>query len=573
VLCLCCLLSACPDEVEKAEPDTAETADSDTSPCTPTLWYTDADHDGYGASGTGEESCDAPTGTVANASDCDDGNAEVYPGAEELCEDGVVNDCDATSDADALAYCARAGMFSLANADATLLGAAPREAAGWRLKGAQDLNGDGRDDLLVGLGYGATIRVAEVLSSVSGVVSLSSADAAIYTETDFSGLGIGLSGVGDVDGDGFADALIGDGAFSRAYLVLSPVTGDLSAGDADAVFSSGEPLPYGPGLGYSVVGPGDVDGDGQPDLLLGAPAAEGLAVESDRGGCASEGSGDDEGPGVDAGIAYLFTTLRSGSVDAEAADAQLIGEDAGDLAGNGLVGLGDMDGDGLADIAFSAPGNCEGGTNEGAIYVVLGSVSGDLYLGDADGKIYGNTTQAGFDATLSEAGDTNGDGTPDLISANPGYDRSGSEYAAGVVYVYLGPILGTEPTSDGVAATIRGARHEQAGGAMASAGDLDADGYDDILVGALGYGSAGAVCVLYGPLSGTIELDDAETTWFGEDAEDNAGYAVAGVGDTDGDGMPDILIGAPDNDAGGHWAGAAYLLLSGGALLSGSGVY
>jgi len=599
---------------ETGGPDTDSGGDS-TDTCTPSTWYADADDDGYGDPSASTEACDAPEGTVADATDCDDGDAtrhpsaedacydgvdadcdawddndcdhdgyasveyggddcddndrHRYPGAPELCRDGVVNDCDAGDDGDAAAFCSGSGPFSLESADAKLIGEHVEDLAGLLLAGAGDVDGDGRDDLLVGdpscSSYNVSVYV--VSGAVEGDVSLGASEAEIHGDRG-DGFGFAYQGAGDVDDDGYADLLVGAAIADRGYFFLGPTSGHVEAAAADTIFRGAVDGK----LGRAAVGLGDTDGDGASDILLGAPDADGLPVDSEVGYCATEA---DDGlvSGEDAGIAYLFASPPPGEVEVSEADARLLGEDAGDFAGFALARPGDLDGDGLADLYISANGNCEGGHWTGAVYVVQSPVSGDVYLGDADGKIYGSLYNTEFAHTLSGAGDTNGDGTPDLLVSDPSYDLSSTAYTAGEVYLFLGPVSGSVSVLT-AEATFVGEGRSYAGISIDSAGDLDADGFDDLVIGAWAASEDhtydGAAYILKGPFSGSMDLVDADTTFVGEPG-DYAGNSVAGVGDADADGLPDLLVGAFGDDDGGDDAGAAYLLLGGGALLSGDG--
>jgi len=143
-----------------------------------------------------------------------------------------------------------------------------------------------------------------------------------------------------------------------------------------------------------------------------------------------------------------------------------------------------------------------------------------------------------------------------------------------IPYLFLGPISGSQSVSraDG---KFLGVQSSYSGDSVSSAGDIDADGFDDIVIGAwnedTGGERAGATYVLRGPFDGSYDLaEDADLVFMGS-AYDYSGSGVAGVGDEDADGLSDIMVGVLGDDTGGTTAGAACLLLGRGALLSGNG--
>lgn len=557
MLLLPSLISAC---LMSKRPDTSSfwSESSDTGTCTTSPWYADEDGDGYGNSLAITVACDQPEGTVSTRPDCDDTRAEVYPGADEVCGDGLVNDCRDDDGVDAQIEC---DHLSLSLADARLIGEEAGDYAGHPVTGAGDVNGDGWDDLLVGVSG----RDPEVVYLVSGPVivdrDLGTADAQVGLEESRMEFGNDGLSAGDVDGDGYSDMLLGVPQAETAYLFQGPVAGELSPGDADASLVSLDE----DATGDSTAVLGDVDGDGVADLLVGAPDAQGPYEESTAGGCATEVDvgGDDHGHW--AGAAWLFLDVVSGSVQATDADARLIGEDGDDGAGAEVAAPGDLDGDGLADLFLNGPANCEGGAGAGAAYVVLSAVRGEISLADADAKLIG-AAASGFGGTISGAGDTNGDGTPDLLASSPFVDDHGGE-----VYLFLGPVSASRSAASADAKFL-GSEGSYAGYSLSGAGDVDADGLDDIVIGAWGQDNqgnlAGATFILHGPLTGRHELmDKADLTFLGA-AGDRSGSIVAGAVDLDGDGLSDVLTSVPGDDSGGEWAGAVDILLGGGAMLN-----
>lgn len=272
----------------------------------------------------------------------------------------------------------------------------------------------------------------------------------------------------------------------------------------------------------------DVTGDSLDDILVGAPA-------EDSGGSA-------------AGMLYVVSGASRGTSSLSAALAAITGEDAGDGFAASLWAA-DIDDDGYSDVLAGATGEDAGGSNSGAAYLFLGRLSSDIDASTFDGKFTGEAAGDGAGAAVC-AGDIDGDGEFDAMVGAPYDDDGGS--AAGAVYVSLGVPRGTIALS-GADAKIIGETASDGAGADLVIADVDGDGLADVLTAAVGQDSggsgAGAVYLLYGPLSGTIDLSAADTKFVGEAAGDSAGAVAAG--DLDNDGLVDVIVGATGVDDGG----------------------
>ncbi len=567
-----------PQDKPALETSTGDTDTSDTSAesCTSTPWHLDLDEDGFGDPDTDVVwSCDAVEGRIADGADCDDMDASRYPGAPELCMDGHPNDCLDTDGTLALAACPPEGPFPLDGADAKLLGedTSDRGAAGSYLTGVGDMDGDGHDDLLISIAN--VCSGALVLGPVSGRFDLAEAQAWF---TDYSYLKVRPAG--DMDLDGYGDLVAGEPDETHsAWVMDGPFAGEVSVAVFPSVFSdyigdvAGTWYDVDDNAGSEVVVPGDLNGDGWQDLIVGAPAYTEAVTDSTEGYCPDESVDSAEGYAVGAAYVVYGPVTATGSLSE--ADGLLIGESTEDSAGYRLAHVGDLDGDGLDDAFVGAGWQCEGGEQAGAAYVVLGPASGVRSLADADMKLIGAPGD-GPTMVISGAGDTNGDGYPDLLVGTSHNEAAGS--GAGRANLVLGP-PGADRSLGGADAHWVGERIASVGISVSSASDMDADGMGDVLIGANNHlydeeaypseDGEGATALTYGPIEGTLQFADLKTVFLGPNIDDKAGTSVASAGDVDADGRADLLIGAPYDDEAGENAGAAYLILGGGAFLNG----
>ena len=527
----------CDDEDANIHPGAQELCDGEDQDCDGTVdegvqttWYEDTDGDGYGDPETAIEACNPSGDQLAEGDDCDDGSPDVHPDAQEICEDGIDQDCD-----EADRSCTYGGTYELSQADVKLTSLHGGEDAGRRVD-VGDLTGDGVNDLVVATLYarnywgGAFIVPGPVASSGS------LAELGHYLEGSVATSGAGRSvGIGDLNGDGLGDLLVGApwAPTPSAWITFGPITANSAVEEADVQLT-------GPTGTYAAHGCdlGDVDGDGLVDVVVGAYAAHGGA----------------NGSGL-AWVVHGPLTAGTRRALSESTDGLIWGTSNNGYFGRWVQAGADANGDGIGDVLISAPYDTLGA---GAAYLFLGPLSARITTDEADGAWTGE--QPGdYAAEGIGLGDIDGDGRTDLLV---GATTSTPELPMnGTLYVVFGP--GTGVRSLGEAdVQIHGATLEQSIGLSAQGGDVDGDGRDELLVGAnsmMGLPTEGGSAWLFYDLEpGTWTTADAAADFMAEQMDDFLGEGVA-LGDLDTDHRAEAILGAPGNDAGGPEAGAVYV--------------
>jgi hypothetical protein len=412
---------------------------------------------------------------------------------------------------------------------------------GWSVASAGDVNGDGFSDVIVGA-YG--YDNGEIDEGSAFVYYGSSSG--LNLTPDWTGesnqagaeFGISVASAGDVNGDGYDDVIVGSGQYDNSE--TNEGAAFLYYGSFSGLNTTPVWITYGGvanGLyGFFVASAGDVNGDGFSDVLVGSPTY------------------------LNQGAAFAYYGSFSG-LDTTASWLTLGGvTDA--LYGRSVASAGDVNGDGFSDIVIGSNGYTNTFTGEGAAFVYHGSPIG--LSGLANWVVYGNQDNARYGVSVASAGDVNGDGFSDVIIGAWAFDNGQTD--EGAAFVYHGSASGLSPTANWtVESNQAGAR---LGLSVASAGDVNGDGFSDVIVGAYFFDNPeaeeGAAFVWLGSANGVNGGTNGTPTnaaWMAEGNQAGAqfGVSVASAGDVNGDGFSDVIVGAWLFDNGDTDEGTAYV--------------
>jgi flavodoxin len=421
----------------------------------------------------------------------------------------------------------------------------PNAHLGWSVACAGDVNNDGYSDVIVGA---PDYDLSNFPNEDGGLVFIYRGSptgldelvrTVIYNNQRYNGadkFGFSVAGAGDVNGDGYSDVIVGAyNYYSTAYVngLFSVFYGN--AGGVNTTPSFTQKAGYALGgqtwLGYSVACAGDVNGDGYSDVIIGHPYSINASV----------------------GVGSFGMWYGSASGLTFAGGFNPGPSQAGANMGWSVASAGDINGDGYSDVLVGANMYDNGNTNEGAAWVYYGSATGIPTSGGGVLIAEGNQDNALLGAAVASAGDVNGDGYSDVLIGAYMYDKG--ETDEGVVFLFNGSPGGLNPSNSRfIESNSAGALM---GSSVAFAGDVNGDGYNDLIIGFQNYSNGqsyeGAFNIYHGSATGipltpatSIEMNQAFTT---------LGYAVAGAGDVNGDGYADVIVGAPNYSNGNNTEG------------------
>ncbi|MGA1793445.1 MAG: putative Ig domain-containing protein [Thermoplasmatota archaeon] len=352
-------------------------------------------------------------------------------------------------------------------------------------------------------------------------------------------MGKGVSGAGDVNGDGYDDILIGEQGNRTVHLFFGRPSNewsmDMNNSIMDVSFIDNIPA-MNNYIGEALSGAGDVNGDGFDDILI--------------------GNFMDHAGNEDCGKTHLVfgreTSLWPEEFDLADSNASFIGEGWNDQTGGRVMGGGDVNGDGYDDILISSKTR---NYPLGETYLILGKNSGwtmNTNLSNSDASYLGEGS-VGEVHSMDMDGDFNKDGYDDILLGCGNTDGQGN--LRGKAYVIFGKESGWSLRTylSGVDASFIGeADSDHCGWGSSNAGDVNQDGYDDILIGSMGNAekafTAGQVYVIFGKPTGwesSVRLWESDASFQGHDEWDFLGQSVAGLGDVNGDGVDDFIMAGP----------------------------
>jgi len=351
-----------------------------------------------------------------------------------------------------------------------------------------------------------------------------------------SGFGFSVASAGDVNGDAYGDVIVGAWQYDagRAFVWYGSASGLGPNGTLGNADWSAEPSDFNARLGMSVASAGDVNGDGYDDVIIGADGY------NNNAGRAFVWYGSAAGLGPNGTPANADWTARGTSQS---------------LLGYPVAAAGDVNGDGYDDVIIGAGNYTNGEQFEGGAFVWYGNSSGLGPNGtpaNADWSVESDQIAGYFGSAVAAAGDVNQDGYGDVVVGGRAYD--GGAQDSGIALVFNGSASGLGPNGSPANADWRADSDQlfsDLGGTVASAGDVNGDGYADILVGAESYSNGqvgeGSAFLWYGSASGLGPNGtpaNADWTAEGDSVGAQLGNPVATAGDVDGDGFSDVIIGS-----------------------------
>jgi hypothetical protein len=416
--------------------------------------------------------------------------------------------------------------------------------------------------------YQVTITSTGTAEAKSGgVTNIASGTNGGPTLADDDEFGNALASLGDFDGDGVGDIVVGargddTGGTNRGaiYVQLLNVYGTVKSNTKIADSLNGGPaLSNGDRFGSSIANLGDIDGDGVVDIAVGAY--------------------QDATGGTGRGAVYVLRLNADGTVKASTKIANSSGGGPalsdGDFFGSAVGGIGDLNGDGVPDLVVGAPGYDTVGTDRGAIFVLTlnsdGTAQGSVVVAQ---NLNGGPTTSDFDgfgSSVAGIGDVDGDGIVDLAVGSPGSDMGGTD--RGRVHVLYLNTDGTVSSSSVIGSGTTGgpslADGDFFGASLASGRGIVGVALGELLVGAHGDDGGGVdrgavwkITAVNPAGSFTLSQKLAPTVFSPVplDDFDEFGRSITTIFDIDGDGVVEVVAGAPRDDTGGSSRGAIYLL-------------